>query len=323
MIRGRANRRKAVRQRRPLRMPRLPRITINWRALLLPPIVLGLLASALAAAQTWLDRPVRNLVVEGTFQRVPSIQIEAAVGAELTRGFLSLDLAGLRDRVQALDWVDEAQVARAWPDTLIVRVSEHHAAARWGETGLLNVRGELFTDHAQHAFPELPSLAGPPGSEHEVARRYLAVRGRLADAHFTLESLRMDRRGAWHLQLGSGQEIRLGRRDVDQRLARFFDVVAPVLAGEFQHVTYVDLRYTNGFAVGWQDGAAPGDRADVTKHVTGPGNRDYSEDVTEPGRNEAVTGPGNPDYSALTKNPGFPARRHLTGRPLGEAARDG
>jgi cell division protein FtsQ len=87
-----------------------------------------------------------------------------------------------------------------------------------------------------------------------VARRYLAVRGKLADAGLTLDTLELDERGAWLLTLGGGQEIRLGRRDIDERLYRFFDVVAPALAADFQRVEYVDLRYTNGFAVGWREG---------------------------------------------------------------------
>jgi cell division protein FtsQ len=93
------------------------------------------------------------------------------------------------------------------------------------------------------------------GSERDVAVRYLAVRGLLAQADLTLESLSMDQRGAWRVVLGSGQEIRLGRRDIDQRLYRFFDVVAPALENELMRVKYVDLRYTNGFAVGWLDDA--------------------------------------------------------------------
>ncbi len=116
------------------------------------------------------------------------------------------------------------------------------------------MRGELFTEYSQHAFAELPSLAGPPGSERDVARRYLAVRGKLVEADLSLERLELDERGSWRLVLGGGQEIRLGRRDIDERLYRFFDVVAPALAAELKSVEYVDLRYTNGFAVGWRDG---------------------------------------------------------------------
>jgi cell division protein FtsQ len=248
VIRAKANRRK-VERRRP--QFRLPALRVDWRAIVLPPVVAAALFAAFTGVKVLLDQPVSKLVVEGTFQRITPIQVEAVVASQLQHGFLSMDLVELRRRVQSLDWVDEVQVGRAWPDTLIVRLTEHQAAARWGKSGLLNVRGELFTDNVQHAFPELPSLDGPSGSEHDVAVRYLAVRGLLAEADLTLESLSMDERGAWQVVLGGGQEIRLGRRDIDERLYRFFDVVAPALATELARVKYIDLRYTNGFAVGW------------------------------------------------------------------------
>jgi cell division protein FtsQ len=243
-------RRKKVRR---WRTPSLPRFSINWSALLLPPLVLGGLALAAPALQRVLDRPVRALVIEGTFQRVTPIQIEAALAPGLERGFLSLDLEALHARLASVPWVDSVHMRRAWPDTLIVRVTEHRAAARWGERGLLDVRGELFTERPPHAFPELPELDGPPGTERQVASLYLALRNRLAAAQLGIESLRLDSRGAWSLGLKSGQEIRLGRRNLNARVDRFFEVVAPALADQFNRVSYVDLRYTNGFAVGWLD----------------------------------------------------------------------
>jgi cell division protein FtsQ len=253
-LRRKGNRRRVESKLSRLKLPRFGapwrgRVRTAFAVLALAAVLFGVLKSA----QFVLDQPVRNLVVEGTFQRVTPLQIEAAVMNGLDAGFVSVDLGELRRRVKSLDWVDRVNVGRSWPDTLIVRVTEHQAAARWGENGLLNVRGELFTEQAQHDFPELPRLAGPRGSEREVARRYLAVRGKLTEADLTLKSLSMDERGAWVLELGSGQEIRLGRRDIDERLYRFFDVVAPALASELKRVAYVDLRYTNGFAVGWRE----------------------------------------------------------------------
>ena len=250
MIGAKVNRRKSAQRRARLR---LPAWRIPWRTLAAVPlgatdlVLFGMLGKAL------LDQPVEKLVVQGGFQRVTAVQIEAAVAREITRGFLSVDLGAVRERLRAIDWVDEARVGRVWPDTVTVQITEHQAAARWGATGLLNTRGELFTDSAQHPFPELPSLVGPTGTEHEVAKRYLAVRGLLVAAELTLEALEMDQRGAWRVLLSGGQEIRLGRQDVDKRLATFFAVVAPVLRAELARVKYVDLRYTNGFAVGWRD----------------------------------------------------------------------
>lgn len=248
MMRGRVNRRRTEWRVSKLRWPawRIP-----WRALVAGPIAAAALFGCGVLGKELLDQPVRKLVVQGGFQRVTPVQIEAVIADELADGFMSIDLGAVRERVRALDWVDQVSVGRVWPDTVTVRIIEHQAAARWGANGLLNTRGELFTENAQHAFPELPNLAGPLGSEQEVAKRYLAVRGPLVAAELTLETLEMDDRGAWRVVLAGGQEIRLGRQDVDERLATFFRVVAPALRQDFARVQYVDLRYTNGFAVGW------------------------------------------------------------------------
>jgi cell division protein FtsQ len=234
----------------------LPRVRVSKAAVLLPLIALAGAAALIRLTPELLDRPVGTLVVEGTFQRVTAIEVQAAAADALRGGFLSLDLARLRASIATLDWVDSVSVSRAWPDVIRVRITEHQAAARWGESGLLNVRGELFTENARHAYAELPKLSGPPGSESQVSRLYLALRGRLADAHLSLAELRMDARGAVEIVLATGQEIKLGRRDLDARLERLFTVVAPTLASDLAEVDYIDLRYTNGFAVGW-DGVPP------------------------------------------------------------------
>lgn len=254
MIRTKANRRKSAKRRKPLVLPKLP--TINLRVVLLPPLLIAAMAGLLVAAQSLLDRPVDKLQLEGAFQRVTPIQVEAAVAPALDFGFISSDLDEIRRLVSTLDWVDEVEVARVWPDTLAVRILEHQAAARWGETGLLNTHGELFTDKSRYEFPELPRLAGPNGVESLVASQYMALRGRLAEANLTLNALSMDERGAWLLELSTGQEVRLGRHELAQRFDRFFEVAVPALSPEMHRVEYVDLRYTNGFSVGWFDDPA-------------------------------------------------------------------
>ncbi|WP_428100929.1 cell division protein FtsQ/DivIB [Candidatus Rariloculus sp.] len=241
-----ANLRKTVRRR-----SRPPKFQVNWQALLVPPVVLAALIAFFVSGKTIFDRPVSQLIIEGPFQRVTAIQVEAALAPELGPGFLSIDLDRLRQRAESLDWIDSVKIRRVWPDKLVIGLTEHRAAARWGDHGLLNVRGELFTPNARHTFPELPRLAGPPGSEREVVEFYLAVRGRMAEASLMLGALHMDARGAWSMALAGGQKVRLGRHDIRRRLDTFFDVVAPVLATRFHEVDHVDLRYANGFAVGW------------------------------------------------------------------------
>ena len=204
-----------------------------------------------------LDQPVRSIVIDGPFQRVAAVEVEQAARGALTGGFVSADLEKLREAVEALAWVDRARVQRLWPDRVRVEVVEQQAAARWSEDGLLNTRGELFATGVRHVPPELPRLDGPEGSESQVAQRYLAIQGRLVEQGLRVAALRLDARGAWELDLSNGVTVRLGRRQVDERMERFVQVGAAVIAGQASKIQYIDMRYSNGFSIGWRRDRKP------------------------------------------------------------------
>jgi cell division protein FtsQ len=250
LARAKTNRKKPV-QRKKRRLPIIP-----WRRITsaLAVTVFGL--ALFNGTQLLLNRPVQALTVESTFQRVSAVQVEEAVAAEIERGFLGADLDRLRHSVEGLEWVETAEVERRWPDTFLLRIEEHSAAARWGDTGLLDRHGQLFAHTPAHLYPELPVLTGPAGTERTVAEMYLALRGRLAEANLGLTTLTLNERWAWSFELDDGTRIELGRKDVGQRVDRFFDVVRPALANRLSNVAQVDMRYSNGFAVAWHESAA-------------------------------------------------------------------
>jgi cell division protein FtsQ len=57
------------------------------------------------------------------------------------------------------------------------------------------------------------------------------------------------------MTLHNGIEVRLGRRDVDVRTELFLDVVADIITGRATEIAYVDMRYSNGFTIGWNNGS--------------------------------------------------------------------
>jgi cell division protein FtsQ len=233
-----------------------PRFVIEWRRHARRAAAVMLLLGVLTALTWALDRPVRVISMDGTFQRVSPGQIETAVAPLAHAGFMSADLDAIQRAVEALPWVEHARIQRRWPNGLHVTVIEQTAAARWGESGLLNTRGELFVKESLHVPAELPRLSGPDGTESEVARRYLAVQGRMVEAGMRIAAVRLDERGAWEMDLDSGVTVRLGRRDVDERIDRFLHTASPVIAHRLNEITYVDMRYSNGFAIGWRNPTA-------------------------------------------------------------------
>jgi cell division protein FtsQ len=234
-----------------------PAFGIDWRTYARRGALLLLVAAGLTALIWALDRPVRVISMDGSFQRVSPGQVEKAIAPYAHAGFMSADLDDIQRAVEMLPWVEHARIQRRWPNSLHVTVVEQTAAARWGESGLLNTRGELFVRSATHVPAELPHLSGPEGTESQVAQRYLAMQGRMLEAGMRIAALRLDARGAWEIDLDSGVTVRLGRRDVDDRIDRFIHTASQVIAHRLNEIAYVDMRYSNGFAIGWRNAAAP------------------------------------------------------------------
>jgi cell division protein FtsQ len=251
MPRKRANKRKTAARAKSVR--RLP--TVNWNFLSNLCLVAAALVTVYFGTLWLMDRQINSMRIEGPFERVAALQVEAALTPYLDEGFLSADLRTLQRAVAELPWVERASVRRSWPSTLVVAISEQQAVARWRKDGLLNMKGELFVDHTKHIPAELPLLDGPDGSEQRVAARFFALDARLEQRGITAVSLELNERGAWQMDLSSGMQVRFGADAVDARIERFFDALDRTLAPMAGEVEYIDMRYTNGFAIGWKPGS--------------------------------------------------------------------
>jgi cell division protein FtsQ len=246
----RANRFRRTEPPRRLRLPRL-----NARRLIASAASIAAVAACVAFGLSALDQPIQSVAIAGRFQRVSPLDVERVVKASVHgAGLVSVDLAALSRAVERLPWVDSVAIERSWPRGLTVHIIEQVPAARWADSGLINVRGELFTGDARHIPLELPRLSGPEGSEPTVAQRYLAMQGRLTEAGMRLTALRLDARGAWELDLDNGVTVRLGRKQVDERFDTFLTVASKIVAQRAGDIAYVDMRYANGFAIGWRGG---------------------------------------------------------------------
>jgi cell division protein FtsQ len=235
----------------------LPQLAaLPWRALGISAASLAALGAMGAGLLLFLNQPIERIEVAGAFKHLTARDVEQAARVRLHgAGLAGVRLDEIGRAVRALPWVETVSVERRWPRGLVVRVGEQQAVALWNGAGLVNGHGELFRSDARFAGPELPRLGGPSGSEGEVVMRYRALQGRVAEAGMRLVSLQLDARGAWELALDNGVSVRVGRKQVDERLARFTDTALRLVAQRAHDIDYVDLRYTNGFAIGWRSSA--------------------------------------------------------------------
>jgi cell division protein FtsQ len=249
MARRQANRRKQKAKKN----FQLPRIRIG--KIMAPFFAAGIIFATYQLTLTMLDREISSVEISGPFQRVTALQLEAAIGEEISAGFVGADIDRIQQQIVALPWIDQARIARRWPSRIVITVTEQVPAAVWGDSGLLNTRGELFIAKSRHVPAELPRLSGPDSRSADVAARYLAVREQLIPIGLDVRRVHLDARGSWEMTLGNGIDVRLGRKAVADRTDLFLDVVADIITGRAMDIDYVDMRYGNGFTIGWKGGS--------------------------------------------------------------------
>ena len=248
-MRRQANRRKQKAAQR-LQMPR-----IRIGRIVAPLMAVAIVFATYQVSLKILDRDISSIEISGPFQRVTALHIEAAIKDEIDAGFVGADLDRMRELIVALPWIDQTRVARRWPSRISITVTEQVPAAVWGDSGLLNTRCELFVRELRHLPAELPRLSGPDARSAEVAARYLAVRKQLIPVGLDVSRVHLDARGSWDMTLQNGIDVRLGRRDVAARTDLFLDVVADIIASRAKEIDYIDMRYGNGFTIGWKGGS--------------------------------------------------------------------
>jgi cell division protein FtsQ len=248
---------KRTRNRIKARAEAAARRRLPWRAIGRVLALGGAVCATLCVVFWALDQPIRTVQVTGTFQHVSPGDVERVVAGQARgAGLLTVDLAAVSRALHTLPWIDTVSVERDWPHGLAVRVIEQVAAARWGRDGLVNAAGQLFATGLGRFPAGLARLSGPEGSAPEVTRRYLAMQRRLAPAGLAVTALRLDARGAWQLELSDGIAVRLGRSQVDERFDKFMSAALGIVEHRAVDISYVDMRYTNGFAIGWKSGAS-------------------------------------------------------------------
>ena len=217
-----------------------------------------LLAAVAAGGLAWwwqsLEWPIDVVRIDGAVVHTDRERLKAVVAGHTDAGFAGMDLAALRRDLVALPWIRDASLRRVWPDTLRVEVAEHRPVAVWNDAALISERGVVFRP-ATFAGGELVRLAGPEGRGAPMLERLRGFAGRLAPLGLEIAALQQDARRAWRVTLASGIVLRLGRDHVKARLERFRAVWPGVLEPRAAAIDAVDLRYTNGFAVAWRDGA--------------------------------------------------------------------
>jgi cell division protein FtsQ len=234
------------------------RRSYNWIFLLLP----------LAAAGYQLHRmdailPIRTVMLSGEFQHLDQAEIEQVLRAYIGQGFFSLDIRELQHNLHTRDWTESVSIRRVWPDKLRVRIVEKKPIARWDDRHLLSTTARVYRADTK-AFAHLPRVHARNHEPALALQRFHSLKASFEQVGERLVALEIDSRGSIDVELINGLQIRLGRDDIERKVARLASIYDAQILPRREQIERLDMRYSNGFAVAWKNEVLQGrDKASI------------------------------------------------------------
>ncbi|MGY0398912.1 MAG: cell division protein FtsQ/DivIB [Ostreibacterium sp.] len=198
--------------------------------------------------------PIKHIVLTGNVLITQPKDIQRVLASLKTASFFNVDLDTVATKIEALAWVEVAQVKRQWPDTLSVSLTERKAAYRWGNHELVDADGNRFANINTNLFDSLPQIIGVDGYEPEAISAYQQLSTALGHdiGSLSIKALVLNSYLSWELHLTSGLVLKFGRDSYQNRLKRFVDAYKQGELPDFAQLETIDFRYKQGFSVKWK-----------------------------------------------------------------------
>ena len=228
-------------------------ISVRKIFIFLPPVIILVIFLWFVLWSRHSDRfPLRHLEISSPLHLVKEAEIAVRVLPFFDKGFFWLNVQAVQACLRQIPWVQTAHVRRVWPDRLLISVEEKKAQAKWGEKGVLSTDGVIFYPEVATIPQKLPQFDGPTSEALLMQQHYFALLEQLGAVGLTIQSLNLSLNGALKIMLDNGIFIILGKHAMNERMSRFVLAYQASLQAQSEGIAYVDLRYANGFAIGWK-----------------------------------------------------------------------
>lgn len=195
--------------------------------------------------------PINTVKIVASYQHISHQELESLLSNYLSSSFFTLSVRRLYTDLATLDWANQVQIERIWPDTLKITLVEKIPAATWNKS-MITEQGEIFNKDGELTDSLLPHLSGPENQQKEVLQVYKKMSKILSNYGLHASALEWRDNQAWELTLANGLQLHLGKQDLDMRISRFCKAYPAVFAEQLERLASVDLRYPRGMAVQWK-----------------------------------------------------------------------
>lgn len=190
--------------------------------------------------------PIQHIRLEVSCERTSEQEIKKQT-AGYVKGFFSTDVMKLKEKLLSIPFIDEVNVKRIWPDTLLITLVEQKFVALWDNTGAVTRKGIVVK--GVNVDKDMPRFMGPEGQSVMMLEQYHEMSNILKPLNLTIKELNLNSRRSWQVVLSNNVKVIIGRNDIDNKLLNLATVFPKLKKRHGNTIDSVDLRYPNGICV--------------------------------------------------------------------------
>ena len=194
--------------------------------------------------------PIKN-VTSSELINVNKDDISNAVEYLYSKSFFDIDLNYLKNKLEKIEWVRKINVRRSYPNEIIIDIEEHTPILIWNNKMYINMYGEKF--NVSKIDKNIPLLISDESRINEVFTYFKLFNEKLSSRKldFKITKIMENEIRSLTISLSSGINIQLGSKDVNNKILLFFEIYKSLNTRDLNKIRYIDMRYSNGFSVGW------------------------------------------------------------------------
>ena len=194
--------------------------------------------------------PIKN-VTSSELINVNKDDISKNVKYLYSKSFFDIDLNYLKNKLEKIEWIRKINVRRSYPNEIIIDIEEHTPILIWNNKMYINMYGEKF--NVSKIDKNIPMLISDESRINEVFAYFKLFNEKLSSRKldFKITKIMENEIRSLTISLSSGINIQLGSKDVNIKIPLFFEIYNSLNTRDLNKIRYIDMRYSNGFSVGW------------------------------------------------------------------------
>ena len=168
------------------------------------------------------------------------------------KSFFNIKLDYLKNSIEKVAWVKNAYIRRSYPNEVIIFLEEYTPVAVWNNDFYISENGDIFS--ANKIEKKLPKINSFSNKNIIIFEYFSLISDGILNNKINEKILQIKENEirSLTLLLESNIAVKFGSQNIKERINIFFKAYKTLNSSDLKKIRYIDMRYSNGFSIGWK-----------------------------------------------------------------------